>query len=115
MDFLSTVKGSLLACCGDHTVDLGICVPHGDRFGIDTKVPIKRFGEGTMTFRLVPKHNKIEGTFLPVSPDEPFSYIQKLQQAHLATQGGLVGVVVTEDQSSKESPIGQWSEPITEE
>ena len=84
-------------------------------FGVDTRIPIKRLGEGSMSFRLLPKHSKMDGRFVPVSPDEPFGYIRQLQKAHLATRDGMVGVVFAEDQKSIDSPTGQWSEPITSE
>lgn len=96
-------------------MDLGLCVPHSDGFGMDTRIPVKRLGEGELTFRLLPRHSKPDGAFIPVSPEEPFGYIQKLQQAHLAQQDGLVGIIVNEDQNSSDSPTGQWSEPITSE
>ena len=110
-----TVKYKLIANCGENTVDLGLCIPHSDGFGMDTSIPMKRLGEGELTFRLTPKHNMLEGEFIPVLPEEPFSYIQKLQQAHLAEQDGLIGIVVNEDQISKDNPTGQWSEPSTDE
>ncbi len=108
-----TVWYKLLARCGDNTVDLGLCIPVDGGFGVDTRIPIKRLGEGELTFRLVPKHNPLEGKFVQISPDEPFRHIRQLQKAHLARQDGHIGVVLTEDQSSKDKPTGQWSEPIT--
>ena len=110
-----TVRYKLMASCGENTADLGLCVPHGRQFGVDTRIPIKRLGEGSMSFRLLPKHSKMDGRFVPVSPDEPFGYIRQLQKAHLATRDGTVGVVLAEDQKSIDSPTGQWSEPITSE
>ena len=109
------VKHKLIASCGKNTVDLGLCVPHSDGFGMDTWIPVKRLGEGELTFRLLPRHSKPDREFIPVSSEEPFGYIQKLQQAHLAQQDGLVGIIVNEDQNSSDSPTGQWSEPITSE
>ena len=96
-----------MATCGENTADLGLCVPHGDRFGVDTKIPIKRLGEGTLSFRLLPKHLPMKGNFFPVSPDEPFSYIRQLQKAHLALQDGQIGVIFTDDQNSSDRPTGQ--------
>lgn len=106
------IRYKLIASVGESTVDLGLCVPMGDRFGVDTKIPIKRLGEGTLSFRLQPRHNRPQGKFVPVSPEEPFHYIRQLQTAHLARQEGVVGIIIPEDQISRESPTGQWSEPI---
>lgn len=109
------VKHKLIASCGKNTVDLGLCVPYSDGFGMDTRIPMKQLGEGELGFRLQPRHSKPAGEFIPVSPEEPFGYIQKLQQAHLAQQDGLVGIVVNGDQNSSDNPTGQWSEPSTSE
>ena len=109
------IRYKLLASCGENSADLGICVPKDGVFGVDTKIPIKRLGEGTLSFRLVPRHSKVEGSFVPISPDEPFSYIRQLQNAHLEKQDGCIGVVIPQDQNSSDRPTGQWSEPITSE
>ena len=101
------VRHKLLVSCGENTVDLGLCVPHGNEFGVDTKIPMKRLGGGELTFHLVPKHNELTGKFAPVSSDEPFGYIRRLQEAHLARQDGLIGVILTEDQNSRDNPTGQ--------
>ena len=101
------VRYRLVASCGEKTVDLGICVPQGNRFGVDTKIPVKRLGEGTMSFRLQPKHRQLEGRFVPLSPDEPFGYLRQLENAHLAKVDGVMGVVLTEDQNSMDRPTGQ--------
>ena len=41
--------------CGDKREDLGICVPMGDAFGMDKKLPAKKLGEGKPTFELLPR------------------------------------------------------------
>ena len=105
----------LIADSGENTADLGLCIPHRDGFGVDTKIPVKRLGEAHLTFRLLPKHSMEEGRFIPLSQDEPFGYIRQLEKAHLAWQDGLVGIMLMEDQKSKKSPTGQWSEPSTSE
>lgn len=105
----------LVASCAENTVDLGLCVPTEGEFGVDTKIPIKRLGEGKLTFCLVPKNKIPQGKFVPIFPDKPFPYIQKLKSAHLATQDGQIGILLTEDQNSRDRPTGQWSEPSTSE
>ena len=101
------VRYRLLAECGENRVDLGLCVPQGSVFGVNTKIPIKRLGEGELHFRLMPKHQKADGKFVPVKPDEPFSYIRQLQNAHLAKQDGHLGIVLPENQNSRDKPTGQ--------
>ncbi len=87
----------LKVTCGSRQEDLGIVVPMGDGFGLDTKLPVKRLGEGEMTFTLVPKHESVAGRFVPVYPEEPFSYIQMLKHAYLCRQNGQTGVVIAKN------------------
>lgn len=74
---------------------LGVVVPMDDGFGLETSLPVKRFAQGTPQFRLLPKHEKpVSGTFIPISPEEPFAYIARLKDAFLVRQGGQVGIMV---------------------
>ena len=55
-------------CSGDKWEDLGICIPVEGKFGMDKRIPIKRLGEGKLTFQLVPKDWKPE---VPAPEPEP--------------------------------------------
>ncbi len=79
--------------CADRTESLGVVVPLGDGFGLDTKLAAKKLGEGTLRFTLAPKHQK-EGMFVPIYPEEPFAYIQGLKDAYLARKNGQVGLII---------------------
>lgn len=82
----------LYVTCGDKQENLGVVVPMDDGFGLDTRIPVKRLGEGEMAFTLIPKHESPEGVFVPVYPEEPFSYIERLKKAFLIRKEGRVGV-----------------------
>ncbi len=84
----------LQVTCGDKGENLGVVIPVGDGFGLDTRLPVKRLGEGNMTFTLMPKHEAGGGTFVPIYPEEPFSYISRLKDAYLARKGGQVGIMI---------------------
>ena len=48
-----------------------------------------------MEFRLVPKLGDHTGErFVPIYPEEPFSYISRLKDAYLARQGEQLGAVI---------------------
>lgn len=81
--------------CGDNQVDLGILVPCRDGFGIDTKIPVKKIGEGKMAFSLTPKHDADQSKFVPIYPEEPFSYLSRLKGAFLEYQNGQTGIRIT--------------------
>lgn len=84
----------LRVSCGDRQENLGVVVPMDGGFGLDTKLAVKRLGEGEMTFTLLPKHEVLTGKFVPIYPEEPFAYIQKLKDAYLARKDGQVGAVI---------------------
>ena len=102
----------LFASCGSREESLGIVVPIDGGFGLDTRLPVKRLGEGTMQFRLVPKQAERQETVFPIRPGEPFPGLSQLEKARLAYREGKPAAVVSQSSSS---PIGQWSEPKTSE
>ena len=73
---------------------LGILVPMGDGLGLEKKIPISHLGQGSMDFFVLPTHEPLEGRFVPLSPKEPFAYLQDLKDACLAEQDGQVGVML---------------------
>ena len=79
--------------CGEKTEDLGILVPENGEFALKTKVPVKKLGETEMEFQAVPKRVHLDGKFIPLSPEEPFQYLKRLQNGILEVRNGEVGVV----------------------
>lgn len=86
----------ILVRCGKQEESLGILVPEGREFGLETRIPVKKVGEGPLTFSAAPRHRDLEGQFIPLSPEEPFRYITRLKDAYLVKQKGKVGVVIKE-------------------
>ena len=90
---------------GDHRENLGICIPVDGAFGMDKKIPIKRFVEEKMAFRLVPKdwsppvaqETAPETVFVPVSEDAPVEYLDKLEYAVLEERDEQIGFVIPND------------------
>lgn len=95
----------ILVTCGNHQEHLGILVPVGSSFGLDTKLAVKKLGKGPFRFRVLPKRQDMQGQFTPIRPEEPFAYITRLQNAFMETRNGQVGVVIA--QMSSTSPTGQ--------
>lgn len=97
----------LFAQCGENRENLGVVVPVEDGFGLDTRIPAKKLGEGEMEFRLIPKTEQVsQGKFVPISPEEPFLYIQRLQNAFLVYQDGKPGAVIPQERAIS-NPTGQ--------
>ena len=82
----------LTVTCNGKQEDLGTLVPMGNGFGLEKRIPVKRLGEGKPEFQMVSKGDGRKETFVPVYPEEPFSYIDQLQTAFLETREGTVGV-----------------------
>ena len=76
--------------------DLGILVPVDDGFGLETKIPAKRFADTVPEFRLIPNKPMLEGKFIPIKPEEPFAYIQRLKEGYLHCRNGEYGLVIKE-------------------
>lgn len=85
----------LQVTCGNKQENLGVVVPVDGGFGLDTRIPVKRLGQGTMHFRLKPKHDVDQLAFVPIYPEEPFAYIERLKEGFLAKKGEQVGVMLS--------------------
>lgn len=86
----------VMVSCNGHHENLGVLVPADGGFGLTTKLAVKRLGKGQFQFRVSPKHQKSEGKFIPIYPEEPFAYITRLQNAFLEIRNGQAGVVIGE-------------------
>ena len=90
------VVSRVMVSCGGKQESLGVLVPVGDGFGLETRLPAKRLGEGEPVFAVVPNRVANSGKFVPIKPEEPFSYIERLKDAYLARVEGQVGIVLQE-------------------
>ena len=86
----------LYVSCGGKRENLGVVVPMDGGFGLDTRLPIKRLGQGKMEFYLIPKHEVAAGKFVPIYPEEPFAYLNRLKDAFLEVREGKTGAVIKE-------------------
>lgn len=87
----------LVVMCAENKYNLGILVPVEDKFGIDTSLPIKKFGDGDFSFFVTPRHPDIGNKFIPIRADEPFSYLEQLNSAYLDVQNGVIGIAISEE------------------
>lgn len=86
----------LVVCCGGKNENIGVLIPSGDSFSLDKKMPSKLFGEEIPIFYLAPRHDTVNGKFVPIYPEEPFAYIARLKDAFLARQNGQIGAILKE-------------------
>jgi len=81
----------LFAVSGDHRENLGVPVPEGDGFLLDKRIPAKRLAEG-VRFLLSAGAGELNGKFVPICPEEPFLYIDRLKTAFLESEQGKIGI-----------------------
>ena len=78
--------------CGTRQERLGVLIPDEDTFRITTSVPVKRVGEGDMSFQILTDSPIPTGIFVPIVPEEPFAYLARLKDSFLEIQNGEPGI-----------------------
>lgn len=86
----------VVASCGDRKEDLGVLVPQSGAFVLTKRLPMKQLGQGQLQFKAVPRHVAPDGKFIPISADEPFAYLSRLENAFMQRRDGQQGVVIQE-------------------
>ena len=84
----------LVVTSGSTSVNLGVVIPVDNGFVLNTKLPIKKIGEGEMIFTLRTKQDESLDAFIPIKPEEPFAYISRLKDSFLTLQDGQAGILV---------------------
>lgn len=80
--------------CGEQRWDLGILVPENGAFVLTARLAAKQLGGKKPEFRVEPRRPKLEKDFVPISPEEPFSYLTRLENAYLQVRNGQLGIVL---------------------
>ena len=80
--------------CGEKETDLGLCVPMDGGFGTEKRIPVRQCGTGMPEFVLRHKDDTLRGKFIPLSPEEPFQYLHRLETAFLERRGTRLGIVL---------------------
>ena len=88
------ISGSSVCRILANGVSLGIPVPCGDGFELRTKLPIKRFPEESWDFQLMANRPVLEGKFVPISPEEPFAYLERLKDSYLVRRENSIGILL---------------------
>ena len=95
-DLSGEVIYRITVTCGGKSESLGIPVPKNGEFYLDTRLAASRMGEGEPKFAAVPRRPDLGGMFVPISPEEPFRYLHRLENAFLARKDGQLGIVIPE-------------------
>ena len=71
--------------------NLGVVLPENGGYVLQRKIPAKRLQPGCR-FLLSARGEENTGKFVPVYPEEPFTYITQLETAFLEVRNGQTGL-----------------------
>ena len=77
--------------------NLGVLTPYEAVFGLEKKLAAKVLGQGRPAFSLRPRHARTEELFIPLRPEEPMQYLDRLECAYLAQREGRIGLVLPQE------------------
>ena len=80
--------------CDGKEADLGLLVPENGAFQLKSRLSVKQLGVGEISFHAVPRHVTPDGLFVPVSAEEPFRYLSRLENAFMSQSKGRMGVIL---------------------
>lgn len=95
--FLSTVwlpKSSryhLLAYWEGGNIDLGLCVPQGESFVLNKKIPIKRFDNRRYRYILAAKTVK---QVTPIFENQPFTHLNRLPDSYFSVENNIPVIII---------------------
>ena len=77
--------------------NIGVVIPEGDGSTLNKKIPAKKLTPQNLCFILSAGETSVSGKFVPVSPEEPFLYIDRLKTAFLQSDHGQIGINIQEN------------------
>ena len=83
------------------TIDLGLLTAKDGCFSLSYRLPARILEGASPEFRAVPRSVQLNGNFVPISADEPFSYLSRMGNAYLQRRNGVLGVVLSDQ------PVGE--------
>lgn len=83
----------LYAVTGKVRENLGVVIPEADGCALVKKIAVKKL-QNDSYFVLSAGSPQEAGSFIPICPEEPFSYIAHLESAFLEVRGGQTGVIL---------------------
>lgn len=78
---------------GTNLENLGLCVPEGDHFKLEKKVPAKRFLENSLLFFATRKGERDTPTSIPIETGGEFPYLSDLTKGTFQNLKGKCSVV----------------------
>lgn len=73
---------------------VGVLIPVGEKFGLDTKIPVKKMNQKISGFIVVCDNDTLKDLFVPVSSEKAFPDLTYLKEARFQRRGNEIGVVI---------------------
>lgn len=102
-DLTGEVMYRITVICGGRTENLGIPIPDGDCFRLNTRLPVSRFSADEPEFRAVPRHQN-QGLWVPILPETPFEYITRLENAVMERRNETIGILISDEAPQDSDP-----------
>lgn len=102
---------NLVVKLGPWERSLGVLAPSDGGYGLETRVATRHLPPGEPEFSARLRREKGEGTFVPLYPEEPFSYLHRLESAFLARKDGKLGIILKDTPAGSELPAGSPPDP----
>ena len=106
-DLSGEVIYRITVSCGESTENLGIPIPSGDSFYLEKKIPVSHFSGQGVIFRAMPRHPQVPDMWIPIKPEQPFEYIDRLENAVAEQRNGEMGILIP-----SEDPVPQDNDQI---
>lgn len=87
----------LFAQVGAQKLNLGVLIPDGNGLYLSKKIPVKRFNCEIPVFTISSGCLVHQEVFVPIRPEEPFLYIDRLKNSFLQTESGKIGIRIKTD------------------
>ena len=84
----------LTADCDGRIVDLGICIPYFDGFGIDTMIKASNLNAGDIKFTLSTEKISEKEFFVPIHVNTHFNNIDIIMYAKFERRNGVPGLYI---------------------
>lgn len=78
----------------DRVEDLGVLAPQGGSYGLQKRIPAKFWEQGSLSFFLKPRHERMREQFIPIRADVPVACLSQLTRAVMVRRQGQVGLAL---------------------
>ena len=78
--------------------NLGVCVPDGNIFRVNKRIPAKLFDKPEFSFFLIEKQRN-STKVVSVDPQKPFRYLEELENAYFGQSNGVAQIYITDGKS----------------